>query len=394
MNDIEKQTIDDFRKVYGSVPDCVAFAPGRVEILGNHTDYNGGFVLSVALDLGIALAAEVRPGPPVFEVRSDGFRDSVQFSLAELRREDRSWANYPKGVIQELERSGVRLRAARMLIGSNLPQGAGVSSSAALELATAEACYAMFGGKPAKPMDEAILCQRAERSFVGVPCGLLDQFSSLFGKKDHVLFLDCSTLRYSQVPLGRDDIRVVLADSGEKHALVDGQYARLRESCERARDALARVLPAEVRSLRDVRAEDLERHAVDVDPEDLPRATHVVRENERVLRGLAAFKSRHYPEIRKLMLESHASSRDLFGNSTEALDFLVDAAAELPGFLGGKLTGGGFGGSTVNLVEAASVGPFVEELGSRFAQRFGRGLRTLVCGIGDGARALRVERGS
>jgi galactokinase len=228
------------------------------------------------------------------------FRESVQFSLAEVRREDRSWANYPKGVIQELDRSGVRLRAARMLIGSSLPQGAGVSSSAALELATAEACYAMFGSKPAKPMDEAILCQRAERSFVGVPCGLLDQFSSLFGKKDHVLFLDCSTLRYSQVPVGRDDIRVVLADSGEKHALVDGQYARLRESCERARECAgagpACGGPQPAGRTRRVTSSV---HAAEVDPEDLPRATHVVRENERVLRGLAAFKSRHYPEIRK-----------------------------------------------------------------------------------------------
>ena len=391
MNSLEKQTIDSFRSVYGSEPDCIAFAPGRVEVLGNHTDYNGGYVLSVALDLGIAVAADVRPGPVVFEIWSESFRESVKFPLDGLRKESGSWSNYVRGVVRELDLARVRLRATRMVIGSSLPIGAGVSSSAALELATAEALHALFGGKPAKPMEEAQLCQRAEKDFVGVPCGLLDQFSSLFGKKDHALFLDCATLRYMQVPFGRDDIRVVLADSGEKHALVDGQYASLRESCERARDHFEGALRNDVRFLRDVSLAEFQAHSESLSPDDRRRAEHVIRENERVLRGLASIKSKHFPELKRLMLESHASSRDLFGNSTATLDFLVEAASDLPGFLGGKLTGGGFGGSTVNLVDAGSEKTFCELLAKRFEEKLNRSPRLIACGIGDGARGLRVS---
>jgi galactokinase len=189
-------------------------------------------------------------------------------------------------------------------------------------------------------------------------------------------------------PLGRDDVQVVLADSGEKHALVDGQYAALRRSCDRAAARLGELLPGPVRFLRDVRLDDLLAHAEDLEPEDRPRAEHVVRENARVLRGLAAIKARHFDELRRLMLASHASSRDLFGNSTPALDFLVEAAAGLPGFLGGKLTGGGFGGSTVSLVERPRAAAFTEALAARFEERFGRRPRMVLAGIGDGARIV------
>ncbi|MBI4602651.1 MAG: galactokinase [Planctomycetes bacterium] len=386
MNALQLSTIDAFRRVFGTTPACVAFAPGRVEVLGNHTDYNGGCVLSVALDLGVAAAACLRPGPPRAEVWSEAFGEMASFALEDVRREGRSWSNYPRGVVRELERSGVPLKGFRMLIASSLPIGSGVSSSAALELATAEALYGLFGGRPAKPMDEAQLCQRAEAGFVGVPCGLLDQFSSLFGRKDHVLFLDCATLRHMQVPLGRDDLRVVLCDTGEKHALVDGKYAALRASCERARDRFAQVLSHEVRFLRDVSPPDFEAWAQEIDEGDRPRAEHVIRENERVIRGLAAVKSKVYDELGRLMLASHASSRDLFGNSTEALDLLVEAAAGTKGLVGAKLTGGGFGGSTVNLVERGAERELTERLARRFEGRFGRRPKVLATGIGDGAR--------
>jgi galactokinase len=234
-------------------------------------------------------------------------------------------------------------------------------------------------------MEEAQLCQHAENSFVGVPSGLLDQFSSLFGKKDHALFLDCATLRYQQVPLGRDDVRVVLVDTGEKHALIDGKYADLRQSCERACSRLSDLMDQPARFLRDVRLPDFERYSDELDPEDRPRAEHVIRENERVLRGLAAIKSKHYEELKRLMLASHASSRDLFGNSTPALDFLVEEASKLPGFLGAKLTGGGFGGSTVSLVEKASEEAFTKELAARFEAKFSRVPPRLSAGIGEGA---------
>ena len=396
MQAIEEEAKAAYERLHGVPPESVAFAPGRVEVLGNHTDHNGGYVLSVALELGVAVAAgrleALDPGePPQIEIRSEALNESVSFPLLRIVREPGSWANYPRGVLLELWRAGVPLGGTRMVIASNLPIGAGVSSSAALELATAEAMYALYGGRPARLMDEALLCQRAETSFVGVPCGLLDQFSSLFGKKNHALFLDCATLRNSQVPFGREDLVVVLADSGEKHALVDGKYAELRRSCEAARAAFGLVLPEEVRFLRDVTVRDLENHGASLEPEDLPRAEHVIRENERVLRGLAAIKARFHAELGRLMLASHASSRDLLGNSTPALDLLVEEASGLPGFVGAKLTGGGFGGSTVNIVERKLADSFAAELAERFERRMGRKSNLLVSGIGDGAAGRRLD---
>jgi galactokinase len=389
MDDLTRKTADAYARAFGEAPEVIAFAPGRVEVLGNHTDYNGGYVLSVAIDLGVSVAAgRNRAHPAEVEARSEAFDETVRFPLDAIRREEGSWSNYVRGVILELTRAGAPLGGVRLAIESSLPIGAGVSSSAALELAVAEACYGLFGGRPRDRMEAARLCQRAEAGFVGVPCGLLDQFSAAFGKKNHALFLDCDTLRHAVEPLGRDDIIVVLADSGEKHALVDGQYAALRRSCERAAARLGELSSDPIRFLRDVRLEDLLAHWEDLEPEDAPRAEHVVRENARVLRGLAAIKARHPDELRRLMLASHASSRDLFGNSTPALDFLVEIASTLPGFLGGKLTGGGFGGSTVNLVEKPRAASFVDALAARFEEKFGRRPRMILAGIGDGARIV------
>jgi galactokinase len=390
MNELSKKAAEAYARLHGEAPDCVSFAPGRVEILGNHTDYNGGYVLSVALDLGISIAAGVfRDDPRKVEIWSEAFPEPARFSLDRIAREEGAWANYPKGVLVELQRAGVPLGGFRMAIVSSLPLGAGISSSAALELATAEAAYGLFGGRPKSPMEEAKLCQRAEASFAGVPCGLLDQYSSRFGKKDHALFLDCATLRNLQVPFGRNDLRILIADTGEKHALVDGQYAALRESCERAARTFDDLLDHDVRFLRDVTPAELKRHGEALGRDDLFRAEHVIFENERVLHGLAAIRSRQYVELKRLMLASHASSRDLLGNSTPALDFLVEAAASLPGFFGGKLSGGGFGGSTVNLVEEEAVEDFTAELSKRFEKRFSRKARWIETGIGDGAM---VER--
>jgi galactokinase len=390
MDPLSRAAIDAFRKAYGADPRCLGFAPGRVEVLGNHTDYNGGYVLSVAIDLGVAVAAASHPDPGAVEIWSEAFQEGTAFRLERIERREGSWVNYPAGVLRELLRSGVQVRGLRLAVASNLPIGAGVSSSAALELATAEAAYELHGGRPTDRLDEARLCQRAEVEFAGVPCGLLDQFSSLCGKEDHVLFLDCATLRHDAVPLGRNDVRVVIAGTGDKHALVDGKYAELRRSCERAAGALGELLPHDVRWLRDVTVEELLAHLAALAPEDARRAEHVVRENARVLRGLAAVKARHYPELKRMMLESHASSRDLLGNSTPALDFLVDCAAGLPGFLGGKLTGGGFGGATVNLVEEARAAEFTAELARHFARERGKELQTITARIGGGARAERL----
>jgi galactokinase len=236
-------------------------------------------------------------------------------------------------------------------------------------------------------MQEAILCQRAEVEFAGVPCGLLDQFSSLFGEAGRVLFLDCDTLAHAALPAG-GGLRVILADTGVRHALADGQYAALRRSCERAAARLGELLGRPVRFLRDVALEEFLPLADRLEPEDRPRAEHVIRENARVLEGRAALGRGDIAALGRLMVRSHASSRDLFGNSCPELDLLVEEAERLPGFIGGKLSGGGFGGSTVNLVEAARAESFARELSGRYRARTGKATRLLASAIGAGARAV------
>ncbi len=376
-----------FESIYGSPPACCAFAPGRVELLGNHTDYNGGYVLSVALELGITVCAAPLPdGQRRIELWSEAFDEKVSFPLDALSKVEGSWANYPLGVILELVRADAPIQGTRMAISSNLPVGAGVSSSAALELATAEAMYELYGGRPRDRMEEAKLCQRAEVSFVGMPCGLLDQFSSAFGKPNCFLFLDCDSLDYAQIEATDSELRVVVADSGVSHALVDGQYAALRAACERSARRLGKLLDHPVRFLRDVTTEEFASLYDELPSEDRPRAEHVVNENRRVLDGIDAIRSGDFTNLGKLMVASHESSRDLFGNSTPELDFLVRAATELPGCIGAKLTGAGLGGSTVNLVAAGHEEVFATSLRAAYFKRFNRRLRTLVTGIGGGAR--------
>jgi galactokinase len=391
--EIVERACGSFTERHGEPPQAVGWAPGRTEILGNHTDYNRGYVLSAAVDLGIAVAAGEQPSAQSnrIDLWSGNLRNAVAADSRDLRPLKGSWANYPLGVLVELQRSGVPVGGLRLVIESSLPSGAGVSSSAALELATAEAVYALRGGRPADPMEEAKLCQRAEVDFAGVPCGLLDQFSSLFGLRDHALFLDCASLEYERLAVGTSDVRLVIADSGVKHALADGEYARLRRSCEDAVRRLAPLLGRRLGSLRDVRLEELLLHAEGLEPDERRRAEHVLRENDRVLRGRDALRRSDLAELGRLMLESHASSRDLFGNSCLELDYLVAEAATLPGFLGGKLCGGGFGGATVHLVSAAEVRRFAQELSARYEQRFRRPLRAFAAAFGDGARGLRLD---
>ena len=382
-----------FEAAFGRAPEAIGFAPGRVEVLGNHTDYNGGLVLSVALELGVTVAAARHPSDPeALELRSEAAGETRRFRIDDEAPERGAWTSYIRGVLREIRRRGTALRGLQVLVDSSLPMGAGVSSSAALELATAEAVFDLLGGRPGDLMEEAQLCQRAEVEFVGVPCGLLDQFSSAFGRKDHALFLDASTLDHRRIPLGRSDLSIVLADTLEKHALVDGKYAALRASCERAARSLGTALGRRVEKLRSVTLEEFLEHRDAVDPEDRPRAEHVIRENDRVLRGALALEAGEHAELRRLMLESHASSRDLLGNSTPALDLLVEVASRLPGFQGGKLTGGGFGGSTVNLVETGRVEAFSAELERAFIEKLGRPPALIRSRVGDGARVIRSSR--
>jgi len=345
----------------------------------------------VGLDLGVAAAAARRPGRRV-EIHTATLDESVEFDLDRIEKgPPRSWANYPKGVLVELLKSGVPVGGLRIAVASDLPFGAGVSSSAAFLLAVAEAVHALHGGRPEDPMEEALLCQRAEVDFVGLPCGLLDQFSSLFARAGQALFLDCATREWGRMPLG-EGIGLVLADTRVKHALVDGKYADLRRSCERAARRLGELLGRPVRFLRDIRIEEFRALADRIDEPDRRRARHVFEENERVLRGKALLEAGRPRELGTIMLESHGSSRDLFGNSCPELDAMIDEARRLPGFIGGKLSGGGFGGCTVNLVEAGEADVFAGALAARYRERTGIEPRMIRTGIGDGAGVRPVRK--
>ena len=378
-----------YEEQFQAAPQVLSRAPGRLEILGNHTDYNNGYILSVALELSVVIAAgQEKTSRRQLVAWSSVFNERIDASLDKVEPVADSWINYPLGVLRELERSGIRLPSINLAIESSLPTGAGVASSAALELATAEAVYGMLGGRPGDPMEEARLCRRAENDFVGVPCGILDQFSSLFGKHGHFLFLDCGTLEYSRVPLSGAGIEIVIADSRVKHELIDGQYARLRSQCTRAARQIGELLGRKVPSLRDVGLEEFLDCRDGIEEEYRKPAEHVIRENNRVLSGVEALRRGDTGRLGELMLESHSSSRDLLGNSCDELDFLVETASGLPGFIGGKLSGGGFGGATVNLVEQNSAGEFQEQLALQWADRFAAPLRTFQTKIGAGAQLL------
>ncbi len=376
-----------YREHYDSAPECVAFAPGRVEILGNHTDYNGGGIISAALELGIAVAGgRGAASERTIELWSDSMGERRRFALDSLAPVPHSWTNYPCGVVQQIIAAGVHVDSTRLAIVASLPIGAGVSSSAALETATADALFSLYGGAPEDPMVTAQLCRRAEVEFAGMPCGLLDQFSVRYGREDCLLYLDCRSLEHERIATPPGTLRVLVSDTGVEHALVDGKYASLRSSCERAARALGESLGRPVEALRDVSPEEFREHAGALHPSDRPRAQHVVEEITRVETGRVAAATGDFAALGELMHASHASCRDLFGNSIRELDALVEAARNVPGVYGAKLSGGGFGGATVTLVSADAATDVRAALERAYAREFSRELRVIDSALASGAR--------
>jgi galactokinase len=360
----------------------VAFAPGRVELLGNHTDYNEGVALAAAIDLGVTILGE-RLETEVIEIRSETNGREVSVSLKNPRRlEEESWANYPIGVIKALREAGFEIGGLRLRVSSNLPPGSGLSSSAAFEVATAVAALELFNLR-IEPMALAQLCQRAENEFVGVRCGLLDQASSVFGKEDEVILLDFRATTARTVPLS-PAVALLLVDSGVPHQLIGGEYNERRSQCQAAAAALG------VKALRDVTSEAV--ISASLDPLIQARALHITGENERVLAGVAALASGQMQKFGQLMFQSHESSRRNFENSTAFLDTLVEIAAAIPGVLGARLTGGGFGGSTIWLVEKAKAQEIRGKVSEAYRQKTGATAKALITKASQGARLLEGNR--
>jgi galactokinase len=349
-----------------------AYAPGRAELLGNHTDYNEGYVLALAVNRGITLTGKARHDRTI-RIHSLDLKATETIALDHLAAEKVvGWSRYTLGVVDQFCRNDIPVEGFEAEISGNLPAGAGLSSSAALENATVLFLLQAFGGK-LTPMQIAHFSQQAEHDFVGVRCGLLDQIASLMSKENHATFIDCRSFQVDYVPLdGKTSI--ILANSGVKHSLVEGEYNARREDCEAAARALG------VKALRDVSSEMLKAHRNKLSDRIYRRALHIVEGNEGVLAGAEALRRGDHAGFGKLMFASHESSRVNFENSCPELDALVDAARRTPGIFGARLSGGGFGGATINLVEKGREDEIVKALTAVLPN-----VRCLVTTASDGA---------
>jgi galactokinase len=368
--------IDAFRRLYGSADGIRVFrAPGRVNLIGEHTDYNLGFVLPVALDLATYVATAPAAGGTL-RIYSEDRQESAEWPVAEIAAltPRRHWTDYPLGVAQELIRAGSAVAPANLLVRSTVPEGSGLSSSAALEVSSA---LAMLAGRRMAPLELARLCQRAERNFVGMPCGIMDQYISVFGEERAAICIDCRSLKHQVVRLP-EGVAFVAVNTMVKHELAGSAYKERTEQCAAAVDVVRRRHPR-VESLRDVTPAILEEAESSMPLIVARRARHVVTEDARVLEFVAACREGAVERMGDLFEASHRSLQHDYEVSCDELDFLVDAAQGIEGVYGARMTGGGFGGSTVNLMRPAAVAHFEREIARLYHERFGISPRIYPC---------------
>ncbi len=384
---VYEQARTKFQSVFGGAPVTAAYAPGRVEVLGNHTDYNEGFVLSAAIDMGTFFLAAPAEGETCRVVAGDIMAEA-RFTVGDPAPDDRTvWANYVKGVFAAVRDRTGHVDGFNGLFLGNIPLGAGLSSSAALEISTGLALSAHYGIDVPK-LDLARIGQAAEHDYAGVKCGLLDQVSSLFGKQGALVMTDFRSLDVTTTPLGADAC-FLLCNTNAQHALVDGAYNERRAKCEAATAHFATVLDHPVKALRDVSWAEWEAHQGDMaDRLAAKRAAHPIGENARVINGRALLEAGDLAGFGALMFNSHASSIDYFENSCAELDFVVDLCRRIPGVLGARLSGGGFGGSVVALVHPRDAEMIGRAISAPYARRFGHPCEIRVVTPSDGAAML------
>ncbi|MFN0086423.1 MAG: galactokinase [Blastocatellia bacterium] len=371
-----------FGALFGEAP-RVFSAPGRVNLIGEHTDYNEGFVLPMAIDRRTFVAASARDDGRIRCVSLD-IEGEVEFGLTGDLAPAGDWADYVRGVAAGLLGAGHPPRGANLLIASEVPIGAGLSSSAALEVATGFALLSM-GNRTMPPVELALLCQRAEQEFAGTRCGIMDQYISTLGVEGHALLIDCRSLEYRAIPMEMSGARIVICNSMIRHELATGEYNRRRAECEEAVRRIAGHLPG-VQSLRDVEIEEFDLVA-DLLPGTIRRrAGHVITENGRTLAAIDSLGRGDLARFGELMFASHASLKADYQVSCPELDLLVELASRIPGVHGARMTGGGFGGCTVNLVDAARADSFVASLRREYQARTGIDPRCYVCRPSGGVR--------
>lgn len=374
-----------FKEIFPDATDPVIVqAPGRVNLIGEHTDYNDGFVLPMAINAHILLAGSVRNDSEV-HIYSIDFQAKSTFNLKNfIFSQEAPWSNYIRGVCA-MFLEFTELKGMNIVLQGDIPHGAGLSSSAALEVGTALLIRNLHGLNTDK-IDLIKLAQRAENEFVGVQCGIMDQFISMLGKAGHALFLDCRSLDYQLVPAPFTEAKIMVVNSGVKRGLVDSEYNLRREQCQAAVEALKPLLP-EITALRDVCLEHLP--LIEQLPGELSkRARHVVTENQRVLDAVELFKAGNIEAFGRLMNESHASLRDDYQVSCPQLDILVELAQSVPGTFGSRMTGAGFGGCTVTLVHNSSVAKLTDVILNEYYQKTGIMPKIYLYSPSDGAKQL------
>ncbi|MEO1263316.1 MAG: galactokinase [Bacteroidota bacterium] len=362
----------------------MAHAPGRINIIGEHTDYNGGLVLPAAIDQKATFQIHANSSSSTAAVTATDLNETFHFDLQNFSpAKDPSWANYIMGVVHELQKTGGPMTGFSAAFSSNVPVGAGMSSSAALECSFAFTLNELF----ALGLDKWQLikaCQMAEHHFVGIKCGIMDQFASIMGRRGHAMLLDCRSPEYAYIPCDLGDGQFLLLNTNVSHALATSEYNKRRAECEEG-VAILQKAGLEISSLRDLTLDLLTDQEAQLPALIYNRCLHVVTENDRVLAAAAALKNKDLATLGRLMYESHFSLRNDYEVSCPELDFLVNATLDDDCVLGSRMMGGGFGGCTINLIKKEEVDAFVEQVSEQYFQAFGKDLTPYSVRIGDGA---------
>jgi galactokinase len=384
--DVFNELKEKFKNHFGCEHTVAAYAPGRVEVLGNHTDYNEGYVLSAAINYGTFFIAAPSEDSTCRLVAGDLMNEVAFDAASPASVTEDTWANYVIGVFSSLKDLGETSKGFKGMFFGNIPLGAGLSSSAALEVTSGLALGKLYGISIGN-IELAKIGQKAEHEYAGVKCGLLDQISSIFGKANSLVMSDFRSLEIQNVPLG-EDACFLMCNTHAKHALVDGEYNERREKCEAAAEFFKDKLDHRVAALRDVSWSEWEQYQSEMDDTTARRAAHPIGENERVIQGKALLAEGRLEEFGKLMFDSHDSSVNYFENSCPELDTVVNVAKKIPGVMGARLSGGGFGGSVVALVHPRDVDTIGKAISSAFEKEHGQPCEISVIQPSDGAMIL------
>ena len=387
---MKEEVLKKFGELYGDTQGVnVYFAPGRVNLIGEHTDYNGGHVFPCALTIGTYVAARKRTDRKLtfYSMNFDRL-GVIEGSLDDLTpAKEAEWTNYPKGVMWAFAGRGMEMdRGLDIVLYGNIPNGSGLSSSASLEVVTGYVLKDLYGFDVSN-VELAKIGQYSENNFNGMNCGIMDQFASAMGKKDNAIFLDTADLSYEYAPLVLNGAKIVVTNSNVKHSLVNSAYNERRSECETALEELQTVV--DIKGLGDLTEEQFEAHKGAIKSEvRVKRAKHAVYENQRTIRAVAALKNNDLKLFGELMNASHVSLRDDYAVSCEEIDVLVEEAWKVDGVIGSRITGGGFGGCTVSIVRDEAVDTFKDKVGAAYIERVGKTADFYVVEIGDGPRRL------